>query len=96
MIGFPIIFSETNFMEVQKIHKICEICSPRKRRPTVSHENHCVFGICGIYIIQFSLMLFVCVAISMIVANENTWCVSKTNGDDLTIKFNVWNFIDQV
>ena len=36
------------------------------------------------------------VAISMIVANENTWCVSKTTGDDFTIKFNVWNFIDKV
>ena len=38
MIGFPIIFSETNFVEVQKIHKICKICRPQKRRPMVQYE----------------------------------------------------------
>ena len=33
MIGFPIIFGATNFVEVQKIHEIHEICSPRKKAP---------------------------------------------------------------
>ena len=30
---FPPIFSETNFVEVLKIHKIREICSPHKKEP---------------------------------------------------------------
>ena len=34
-IEFLLIFGETNFMQVPKIHKIHEICSPQKRRPTV-------------------------------------------------------------
>ena len=34
-IGFLLIFSETKFAEVRKIHKIYKICSPRKRHPTV-------------------------------------------------------------
>ena len=38
MIGFPIIFSETSFMEVPKIHKICKICSPWKGCPMVQYE----------------------------------------------------------
>ena len=34
MIELPLIFSKTNFVEVPKIHEICEICSPC---PTVSY-----------------------------------------------------------
>ena len=32
---FPLIFGETNFMEVPKIYEIREIYSPQKERPTV-------------------------------------------------------------
>ena len=32
-IGFPLIFGETNFMEVPKIHEIHVSCSPRKKAP---------------------------------------------------------------
>ena len=35
-IEFPLIFIETNFVEVPKIHKIREMCSPWKRHPMVS------------------------------------------------------------
>ena len=34
-IEFLLIFGETNFVEVPKIHEICEICSPQKRCPKV-------------------------------------------------------------
>ena len=33
MIEFPLIFGETNLLEVPKIHEIREICSPRKKAP---------------------------------------------------------------
>ena len=32
-IEFPLIFGETNFEEVPKIHEICKICSPQKKVP---------------------------------------------------------------
>ena len=34
-----LIFSETNFVEVPKIHEICEFCNPQKRRPTVANVS---------------------------------------------------------
>ena len=32
-------FSKTNFVEIPKIHEMCEICIPGKRRPTVANQN---------------------------------------------------------
>ena len=32
-IEFLLVFGETNFMEVPKIHEIHEICSPQKKEP---------------------------------------------------------------
>ena len=40
-IGFPIIFSETNFVKVRKIHKIHEICSPQKKEPYDTNNISC-------------------------------------------------------
>ena len=34
-IEFPLIFGETNFVEVPKIHEIREICSPQKKAPYI-------------------------------------------------------------
>ena len=39
MIQYLIIFIETNFVEVPKIHKICKICSPQKRCLTVNDHG---------------------------------------------------------
>ena len=38
-IEFPLIFGETNFVEVPKIHEISEICSPQKSHPTVMRSQ---------------------------------------------------------
>ena len=38
MIEFPLIFGETNFVEVLKIQKILEFVALEKRHPTVSQE----------------------------------------------------------
>ena len=43
---FPLIFGETNFVEVPKIYKICEIYGPRKRAP---------YGIYSIMLLMYSL-----------------------------------------
>ena len=37
-IEFSLIFGETNFVQVPKIHKIYEICSPQERRPTLQYN----------------------------------------------------------
>ena len=38
-IEFPLIFSETNLVEVPKMYEIRKICRPQKRHPTVSFHG---------------------------------------------------------